>query len=456
MRIVDTALERWNALAPDSLYRRHAMAFFWSLAGSAASQGCYLVASIIAGRLLGREGFGEFGIINSTIGTFGIFAGLGLGMLATKYVAELRSGDRARAGRIIGFSTLVALAWGGGFAILLASFSPSLAARILNAAHLAPELRVSGLLLLVNAVNGALTGALLGLEGFRSAAIMNATIGLCLIPFTFTGVRMWGLLGAVWASVAANAGGTVAGRILLAGECRRAGIGVRYSVRSEECRLLWTFSLPAVMSSAMVAPMNWITNTILVNQPNGYAEMGLFTAANQWRNAIVFLPGVLAQVALPILSSVYGHGRELKRYQQTLRLNLAVTVACAFAVSVPVCLLAPAIMRFYGRSFAGGSTVLAMLAIVALLMAANNVIGSAIISSGAIWYGLLFNALWAGALLLLATILVPRYLALGVAGALLLAYLGHTVWQSVYLAFALRKSAAAVPDARFAAEGVAE
>jgi len=38
--------------------------------------------------LLGTVGFGELGVIQSTVGMFGVFAGLGLGMTATKYVAS--------------------------------------------------------------------------------------------------------------------------------------------------------------------------------------------------------------------------------------------------------------------------------------------------------------------------------------------------------------------------------
>jgi hypothetical protein len=43
---------------------------------------------------------------------------------------------------------------------------------------------------------------------------------------------------------------------------------------------------------------------MVVNQPGGYAEMGVFSAARQWRTAIGFIPGVLAQFALPLPSHI--------------------------------------------------------------------------------------------------------------------------------------------------------
>ncbi len=54
--------------------------------------------------MLGKEEFGKLGIVQSTVGMFQVFAGFGLGLTATKYVAEFRDSDPAKTGRIIGLS----------------------------------------------------------------------------------------------------------------------------------------------------------------------------------------------------------------------------------------------------------------------------------------------------------------------------------------------------------------
>src|SRR5579871_1188153 len=61
----------WTA---DSLRGRFARGSFWSLMGAAIAQSSNLAASVIVARLLGREDFGKFGMIQSTIGMLGIFA----------------------------------------------------------------------------------------------------------------------------------------------------------------------------------------------------------------------------------------------------------------------------------------------------------------------------------------------------------------------------------------------
>ena len=57
------------------------------------------VLSVVVARLLGRESFGRFGIIGGTIATFTVVATMGMGIAATKLVAQNRAKDPARAGR---------------------------------------------------------------------------------------------------------------------------------------------------------------------------------------------------------------------------------------------------------------------------------------------------------------------------------------------------------------------
>src|SRR5262249_51806636 len=95
----------WRA---DSLGGRYARGAVWSLAATVLSEGSNLVSSIIAARLLGRGQFGALGMTQSTAGMLGIFAGLGFGLTATRFVAEFRTLNPARAGRIIALSSAVA------------------------------------------------------------------------------------------------------------------------------------------------------------------------------------------------------------------------------------------------------------------------------------------------------------------------------------------------------------
>ena len=103
------------------------------------------------------------------------------------------------------------------------------------------------------------------------------------------------------------------------------------------------------------------------------------------------------------------------------------------AVAVPVALAAPYIMRLYGDGFQQGSLVLVLTAATAVISCVNAVVGTAILSAASVWAGFAFNAMWAAALLIGCHYLIPTNLALGLAGAMLGAYMAHTAWQLVYL-----------------------
>jgi O-antigen/teichoic acid export membrane protein len=118
-----------NRINESEIGRRIASGAFWSLFGSIISQGLILIASILIARILGKSTYGEFSIIRSTLSMFAVFGGLGIGMTATKYVAEFKFKDNQKAGRIIGLSTLIAIVSGFLIAILIIFLSPFLSKR---------------------------------------------------------------------------------------------------------------------------------------------------------------------------------------------------------------------------------------------------------------------------------------------------------------------------------------
>ncbi|MGO9239979.1 MAG: oligosaccharide flippase family protein [Bryobacteraceae bacterium] len=440
MLLIPTEIRSWDGATKvisalwtaDSLRGRFARGAVWSLLGALMAQGATLAAAVITARLLGREQFGEYGMIQSTVGMLGIFAGLGLGVTATKYVAELRTRDPQRAGRIIALGTAAAIVSGGLLALALAACAPLLASKTLNAPALAQELRIASVLLFFNALNGAQIGALAGFEAFRAIAQINLARGILTIPVTVILVYWCRLPGAIWALAATAALTCVLSQIWLREQCAASGVGPRLSSAWRECRVLWSFSTPAFLCGVLAGPSVWAASTVLVNQPGGYAEMGIFSAASQWRNAVGFIPGVVAQFALPILSNLNGQ-RDAPRYARALRWNLILTAAAATAVAVPVALGAPAIMRLYGRGFQQGWLVLVLSTATAVISCISGVVATAILSAGSVWIGLAFNAMWAVVLLAGCYRFIPTHLALGLAGSMLFAYAATTAWQAIYV-----------------------
>lgn len=442
--MIPPEIKSWNGAAraisatwtADSLRGRFARGAVWSLIGAVISQGANLAASVITARFLGREQFGEYGMIQSTVGMFGVFAGMGLGLTATKYVAEHRVADPQRAGRIIALSTVVAIGTAAAAAGVFLVTASWLAASTLNAPHLSPDLRIATGVLLLNALGGTQTGVLAGFEAFRSIARVNLIRGVLTFPIAVGGVLLWNLRGAVVALVAAAAVGWILNHLAIHAECRRNGVPVRWDGFWRDHAILWKFSLPAFLGGAMTSPAMWAASSILVNQPHGYAEMGVFSAANQWRTAVSFLPSLFSQPLLSMLANV--GTADLGSFRRLLRANLLLTFGLSVLIAAPIVLCSSWIMKAYGQDFLVGRPVLTLLVLATVISSTAAVIGQAMAGLDRMWWAFALNSVWALVLLASAVLLLPRYGALGLAEAFLASYSVHALTVSAYVQVHLR------------------
>jgi O-antigen/teichoic acid export membrane protein len=71
--------------------KKYIHGFFWSFLSVFSSKGSTLIASFFIAQSLGKSNFGQFGLIQSTLAMFGAFAGLGISLTMTKFIAQNRS-----------------------------------------------------------------------------------------------------------------------------------------------------------------------------------------------------------------------------------------------------------------------------------------------------------------------------------------------------------------------------
>jgi O-antigen/teichoic acid export membrane protein len=415
-------------LSASRLARRALSGTALSLVGALAGKSLGLIASVFAARLLGKEGFGQFGLIQSTMETFSVFAGLGLGLTATKFVAELRNAAPARAARIVALSRYFALLTGSATAALVFAFADRLAAGVLASPSMATGLRIVSIVLLLGALNGAQRGALYGFEAFGAIAkiaIISGVVGLFVMVAAASAA---GLTGAVWALAINMAFACVLSHHFLKRETKKHAMDAGAAGAWTEWRVLANFSLPAVLGGLSVLPVYWACNLIVVNQPNGYAEMGLLNAANQLRNIILFIPSVITSVILPMLANLANAGEHQKQ-GKLLAASVAVSAAVALCGALGVCVLWKPILSIFGPGFESGRTVLILQVFGAAIAASIGVLAQFLISAGAMWWLIALQLVWACAYLGLTWAFRSEGGA-GVSLAYLLAYLVHFATMS--------------------------
>ncbi|MCO5350239.1 MAG: oligosaccharide flippase family protein [Bryobacteraceae bacterium] len=278
----------------------------WSVVGAALWQGSVLVASVMVARLLGVEALGEFGMVQSTVGMFGVLAGMGLGLTATKYIAEFRRSQPARAGRVIGLTLLSATVAGVVTITILWCVAPQLSAGPMSAPHLTTALRAGGAVLLFNTIAGVQSGALVGFEAFGHVAWTSALRGGITLPFLYIGLNLGGVGGALIGQAIAGALGVIIAHAYLARIARRNSVRIRYTGFRDELRILWATSLPAMVGGALILPVNWVARVMIADRPDGYFNLGVFTGVIRIQEGVAYLGQTLGIALLPILASSKG------------------------------------------------------------------------------------------------------------------------------------------------------
>ena len=353
-------IESSSLSVPDDLRRRFQQGISWNVLGALFTQGSAFLANLIIANFLGREVFGEFGMIQSTVLTLAGIAQVASGTTATKYIAEFRSTDKERAGRVLGFCALMTLIAGALATILLIAGAPWLAKYVLDAPHLNTGIIIAAGYVLFSVMNGYQVGALAGLEGFRAIAISGAVQGF--LHLTLCGLATWlfGLEGALAGlALSATARWLIFGWAIRYEAARQAIVPSRVGLASER-KIFFGFALPAALTGLSSLPALWLGNAFLVQQPGGFSEMGSYSAANNLRVVVLFLPMLLNSVGMSLLNNERGLGDE-SRYRRVFWFNIRLTTASAIVSALVVALFGSWLLRLFGEDFVDGHHVLLIL-----------------------------------------------------------------------------------------------
>jgi O-antigen/teichoic acid export membrane protein len=389
-------------------------------AGTAATHGGALVASVLAARLLGQDSFGQFGLLRSTLLLLAVFAGASLGLAATKRIAELRGTDPARAERMI--HLLLQLAMGAGLIVAAAGalLARPLAETLLGSPELSVAFQLGCAYLAGTVVAGVQNGALAGLEQFsRLARLQALEAGLQLAGLAL-GASLWELTGAIGGLAVAVLLMVPLRQLAVRRAVRQAGLAggktsgaatqavnapFRETLRTEG-PLLRHFALPAALLGLAVQPFEWWVRLGVAGGPGGFGELGLFAAAFALSQAVQFLPQQLAQPALPVLTAEWQNG-DLRAVRRLMWQLLAMFTGAAALVAAVLVIFGGPLLRLYGPAFADGTLTLGILAGAYVLAAAARVFSLVLVAGGQMWLQTGHSLCWS--LVLTGTFLIsPR------------------------------------------------
>jgi len=393
---------------------------FWNGVSLALNQAGAFVGSVVVARLLGPIAFGQYAIVLTTLLSVAVLAQTGLAFAATKYIAEFRTVDPARTGRIVGLCAIFGPAVAVVFALSMAIAAPWVARPVLGSQSLAAPLAIGAVFVIFYAANSYQVGALTGLERYRALAAPAAVCTLLTVIFVGLGAKYGGVTGAIAGLSFATGIRWYLHQRALKTEFRKAGIAVSTQGIWQELPLLYSFAIPAALSGYLMIPALWLTNAWLVRQPDGYAHLAQYMAAQTLRLMVMFVPLLMNSVGLSVLNNVR-RGNAAGSYASVHRMNrIALTGSTAVAAWL-VAACGYYILRIFGRGFASsGNSVLWILLAAAVVESASLGYFQTIQAAGRMWLALFTIAIpWQATFVASAFFLVPRFGAAGLAGAYL-------------------------------------
>ena len=411
--------------------KRMASGAIWTFTGTALAKLIVLIAGVLCARILGKELYGEFGMVRSTINMFVALGTAGMGMTATKYISEYRKEQKERTVSIYLLTNSFAVITGVIITVVILILADFLAETTLDSPHLAKSLKVGALLLFVTVLNGAQNGTLSGFENFKSIAINTFIASIFETIFMLVGAHYHGVYGAILGYGIGFVSLYVLNYISIRGTFKKENVKISIKLfNKNDLSLLLKFSLPAMLSSLLLAPTYWIVRTMLVND-YGFEELAIYEAAEQWRIIILFIPSAVGQIVLPILSSLVNGST--KTYWKVLYLNILINFVVTLILVAAIAIFSRNIMYAYGDDFNDIYTLI-VLSSSAIFAAISNVVGSAIASKGRMWIGFLFNLIWSILTIGFTILFIKLELgAMSIALAFLSSYILHLIYQYIYL-----------------------
>lgn len=210
------------------------------------------------------------------------------------------------------------------------------------------------------------------------------------------------------------------------------------SARIATMRALLKESWPLMFASLAIVVYMKI-DEVMLRQLAGPAEVGLYSAAVRLSEVWYFLPMALSSSLLPALIRARQLGAvEYARRQQQY---YDVSAALAYALSVPVALVAPFIVKMaYGSEFAAAGPMLSVHIWSSIFVFLGVARGQWLVNEGLQKFYLAATCLGAIVNVAFNLILIPRWGGLGAAWATVVAY-GLAAWLASYFHAAVRPTA---------------
>ncbi len=350
---------------------------FWALIGNVAAKSMILFGAILVARFLGKDIYGEYGTIKSTLMNFAIFSTFGLGYTATKYIAEYNNSSPEILRDLANKTMRITLIVSSIMAFVLLLTASYVADNILQASHLTLALKILAIWIVFNALTTTQIGVLSGIGAYKTMARINIYVGVFAFISSVLLAYYYSLNGALLALLLTQ----ILNWVLNFRAVRLVLPKGNQKLARDFVKEILKFSLPVAMQEGLYALTAWIMILLLIDY-GGYGEVGLYSAAIQWSAIILFIPGILRNVILTHLSE---QANNINEHDKVLRRTLLIYFIATISPFIIIWAFMPLILEAYGNTYKGLNPVMLTVIFSTIFISLSNVYSQAFMSRGKNW-----------------------------------------------------------------------
>lgn len=350
---------------------------FWAVSGNGIGNFLMLLSGILIARYLGKDLYGEYGMVKSTMFLMALFATFGLGDTSTKYIADYIQRDSSQIRNIIRSSLRIVGAFSGVMCLFL-MISANLLAEFVKVPHMAVAFRFLGIIIVFRALNTVGAGLLGGFKDYRRLGINNVIAGISMVGLAVPFTLLWDLRGSMLSLLISQVLLSVLNLITV---FKKSRFFVSNTKKSYDKELL-SFSFPFALNEFIYTIVSWL-GTLLMTRYSSVGELGISSVCSQWNSIILFMPGLLGNVILSYLSTTANANE--KQHTIIIRRMLIVNLLCTLVPLVVVILFSDLITHFYGPTFNMMKRVLLVTIFGTVFTCLTRVFQSNLMSEGKKW-----------------------------------------------------------------------
>jgi len=237
--------------------------------------------------------------------------------------------------------------------------------------------------LVFSSMDALQVGLIIGLNKFKTLALVSLIRGIISILIIYPLVKIWGVQGGIAGYGISFTVCSVISFFLICREVKglRENFSLRRIFNRTGFKHIIHYSFPIFLASFFISPSLWIANSIIFSRDSTGLALSTFAIVYQWMILIQFLPTQIAKVILPSLSKISG----TNSFNKTDRYGLLIGLSIAVGISIFSLIFERFIIGLYGFDYTTTVIPFRIMLLAGVFSTYNLLYGQSFVARGKTW-----------------------------------------------------------------------